>query len=666
MNGFNLTRSKALLSLFLLAVAADLFSTACSIRKPEAPSWMTDWEIPLVNRTFTVSDLLDDMSGDNIVLDDSANPFIQFSQGFDTISLDQSLMVEGGHLDLKDSVGLVEIESPQPVNTFFNLNDIIPISMGFVPPAPFEITRPLQKIDNFSWAHIEQGVLSVTFHNALEVDLDTFSVTLIDLADMHELGTLNYYNGLTYLETETQQLDISGQTISNTISMRCHGHTPGGLLINAGAQRLESDITFPAKIIVSAASSRVEEINHSRTGSYEINDSTKVYTSVIYQGNLNARATNYTDLPYNVTLHSHNLKMQGSDFTLNRRIEAHNFIEIPIDLAGYSFIPDGSSGMQNVLIDMINIIPSSGEDEYTFRASDSLTVHVDISQIFMESLTGRIKPQPITIDTATQTLDLPDGLDRAHLTHANLSLVLDNNCMVPAYTNITIDGDGRMLHLSGLVAGKSSPDAPPAVTTLTANCDELSNFFNPPPALLVITGHATINPDYAVVSLRRNDNVWGEVDFRSALAFAVSDTINIKPKISKIELDSQSGTLGYGAFYADLDNHLPVGVLITFYLGHASDSTLFDDPQTVILGPYQLSAGLTDSNGFVNQTVNSAISDSLGSDALALFESDSLFIGQRIRLLPTPPAGVIVCGADHIRATARAKIEFKASGEWGN
>jgi hypothetical protein len=663
MQGFKLTKSKLLPLLFLFTVAVDILSGACGIKKPQAPTWMTDWDLPLANRNFTVSELLNDLSGDNFVFDDSGNPFIQINQTLDTVTLDQSLRIEANSLDLKDSVGIIEIDPPPVVNSFTNLSDIMDISLGFVPPAPFDVEQPLQSISNFTWAHIEQGILAVTFHNALEVNLDTFVVTLFDSGDMHQIGILTFQDGLTYLETETQQLDISGQTISNSLLMRCHGHTPGGLLLNAGSQRLESTVSFPSVITVSAARAQIQEFSHTKYGNYEIQDSTKVYSSVVYQGSLSLHVINHSEIPFNISLYSPNFRYQGSDFSFNRRLEPHEFDDLTIDLAGYTFAPCDTSQMQNVTIVMVNTIPSSGSEEYTFRASDSLTVHIDVPPILLESLNGRIKPSPITIDTVTQTLDLPDGLDQTHLTMANLSLILSNNCMVPAYTEITIDGDGRALHLTGLVAGKSAPDAPPAVTTLTASRAELSQFFNPAPRDLVISGRGIINPNYEVVSLRRNDYVCGEVMFRSALAFEISDTVNIKPQISMVDLDSQHGDLGYGAFFANIENHLPVGVTMTFYLGRVSDSMLFEDPRTIILGPYQLSAGLTDSNGIVYQAVNSTVSDSLGSDALALFENDSLFFGQRIRLLPTPPAGVVVTGADHIRVGARARLEIKVGGD---
>ncbi len=235
--------------------------------------------------------------------------------------------------------------------------------------------------------------------------------------------------------------------------------------------------------------------------------------------------------------------------------------------------------------------------------------------------------------------------------------------MVAAYTEITVTGNGRTLHLNGLVPGKNSFDAPPAVTTLSANPEELLSFFDPPPGELVISGNGIINPDYEVVTLRRNDSFWGEFTFQSALAFAVRDTVELEPEISKIEPNTKNSEFNYGEFTADLTNHLPVGALVTFFIGCSSDSTLYSDPNTIRLGPYQLSAALTDANGFVSEPVNSTISDSLGTEALRLFERDSLFVSQRVELLPTPASGVVVTGSDNIRVGARARIQMLLGGD---
>jgi hypothetical protein len=660
---FKPTRSKILLLLLAAAIVVDLVSSACGLRKPQAPSWMTTWDIPLANRIYTISEILDDMDNDNIVFNDSGSPTIQLSQNLDTTTVAQNLKVEPTSMNLMDSVGILEVAPPENVNTFTNLSDVMDIGMGIVPPAPFETIQSLGRIDNFTWAHIEQGMLDVTFHNALEIDLDTFIVILIDSVDMHQIGTLVYLNGLSYLETETQQLDISGQTISNSIFMQCHGHTPGGLLINAGSQRLESEVSFPNNLLVSSACARIVEFTHTEAGRYEIEDSTKINSSLIYQGNLNLQVTNNSNLPYNVILRSSNFKWQGSDFAVNRRLEPHNLTEITIDLSGYVFTPEDSAEIQFVTVEMINTMIPSEDQEYIFRSSDSLNLHVDVSQILLESVSGRIKPIPITMDTVTCTLDLPQGLEQTTLTHANVNLSLSNNCMVAAFAEITVTGNGRSLHLNGLVPGKDSPGAPPAVTSLSPSQEELAAFFDPPPSNLVITGRGTLNPNYEIVTIRRSDNFWGEFNFQSALAFAIRDTVELKPEISKIEPNTKHNEFSYGQFDADLSNHLPIGAMVTFFIGCRSDSTLYTDPNTIKLGPYQLSAAQTDANGFVSEPVNSTISDSLGTEASRLFERDSLFVSQRVELLPTPSSGVIVVGSDNIRVGARARIQMLLGGD---
>jgi hypothetical protein len=439
------------------------------------------------------------------------------------------------------------------------------------------------------------------------------------------------------------------------------------VLINAGEQRLEGNVSFPDNLIVSAARARTPELTRAKSGVYEIDDSTRISSAVIDSGMLALRISNNSELPFDVTLHSPNFRQNGSDFTSIRSLQPHDFSDVTIDLDGYSFTPGDSLGGQFVTIEMINTVHASGLDEYTFRSSDSLNLHVDVSSILFESLIGRIKPTPVDINPVTRSLDLPAGMNGTRLNRATFRLTVRNSSMVPALADVTVNGNGKDIHFAGIVAGKDAVNSPPAITILNGNEEEVSRFLDPPPEEMVISGQGLINPDYEIVSVRRNDSFNGEITFQTALAFIAEDTVNVDPVVSRIPLDSRPDKFGrrltYGAFEARLANHLPVGVELRFYIGHSQDSSLFSDPNTAILGPYYLAAAVTDSNGYVTDAEISEISDSLDNRALTLLGDDSLYFGERLRLLPTPESGVVITGDDNVRIGASADIEMLVGGD---
>jgi hypothetical protein len=319
---------------------------------------------------------------------------------------------------------------------------------------------------------------------------------------------------------------------------------------------------------------------------------------------------------------------------------------------------------------MVNTVAPSFPNQYGVRASDSLFVHVDVSDIVLEEVQGRIEPVAIDFDPVIEPIDLPEGINQAQLTEGYISLTLVNDTEVPAFLDLAIDGGGKTIGLSGMVAPKSSAGSPPATTVLTAGPDQTRDFLNPPPPEMIISGRGVLNPDYGVVTVRRGDSFTGEIVFSSALALNILDTISIEPEIGQISIDSRPDNMGenigYGCFYATLQNHLPFGSRVTIFIGQSSDSTLYNDPTALRLGPYLLSSAQTDSLGIVTQTISSDITDSIAGDKLAVFDADSVFIGQRIELMPTGPGGAKVTGNDFIGIRANTRIQFRFSDNGSN
>ena len=650
--------------LLFLAILCNLRWSGCSISKPQMPSWDSAWDLPLINKTYGIEELLDKLNNSSISFDTSGNPGIDITQKLDTVNVDNNLKINGMQLDLRDSVGNVEVKAPQDIVTNTLLSSIVDISLGFVPPASFAFAQPLPTFTRFTWATIDSGVMNVTFFNNMEIDLDTLIITVMDSADMHVVGVIACDNGLRYLETETQSIDISGQTISNSLVLQYHGHTPGGVLINAGAQNLEATASFPGNLIVSAARAEILDITRNKSQIYNIADSTKVNSSTISRGIIQFNILNQTELPFTITLHSPNFTMNGAEFQMTQQLIPNDQTQLSVDLAGYNFIPSNGDTSQTVLIEMINHIPGSAPSQYTFRASDSLLVHIDISDIHFQMLTGRIEPSIQIINPIQANIDLPMGIDRSTLNRARMILNLYNNSMVPTDLNLTIDGDGKSIPLSGRIMPKSSPDDPPQLTTLTLGPEDLTEFLSPPPAEISMSGYALVNPDYEIVTVTANDGFYGDVELVSPLAMEFSDTVSILPGITHADIDPNSrpkdfeNTAKSGKFEGTLQNNLPLGIKISFYFGTESDSALYASGSTLILGPYPLSAAAVDSLGQVTTPVSSDVSDSLTSDEMAVFDHDRIYIAEKVDIMPTDSGGVLISGLNYLRIRGMARMQL--------
>lgn len=668
-----LSRIKLMSGLLILAALANFVSTACSIRKPQSPSWLTTWDIPLINRVYLIPELLDNIDNDGIVFDSAGNPGFEIARQMDTIRVDDNLQIDGIQMALRDSIGIISVPPPNDISAVTYLDDIISIDLGFLPPASLIFSQPLPTFDNFTWVDVRTGAIDLTFFNAFEVDLDTFLVTVIDSADLHIIGTLSYDNGLSYLETETRSLDISGQRISNRMFLSYQLHTPGGVLINAGPQSLQVTASFNNNIQVSAARARINEITVRESQEYAIEDSTRVLQAIISQGMLRCEIKNYSELIFTVTLHSPNFTIDDREFTTSQILPANSQTTIQIDLAGYTLIPNNGPEYGMVRFDMTNYVPGSDSIQYTIDCRDSLSVVADIADIQFVSITGQIKPTPITVDPVTEEVELPDGLDQAFLTHAAIDLNLYNNTTVPVDLDLRISGGNKTMNLTGRLAPKLTLDSPPQLTVLSLGPDQTAQFLSPPPTDITISGQSVINPDYAVATIRMSDSFFGDMLISSPFSLAITDTISITPEISHTTIDDDSRpddfreTAKFGRIEATLSNHLPLGAAVTIFIGARSDSTLYDDPATLTLGPYRLESAVVGPDGRVSDQIQSLVADSLTSDQLSIFDNDTLYFGQKVSLFPTGPSGVSVSHDDFMGILANARLQIKVGDNiWGN
>jgi len=649
--------------ILLLALTSLL---GCSFKKPQSPSWITTWQVPISDKTYSISDLLEKMNDSLFVSDSLGNPVFTVTRSIDTFAVDNNLTYSGTTIQLSDSMGTIDLAPPTDQTSSTNIYDVVPVNLGVVVPVSFNYIQPLPAIDKFSWIDVETGTLDLTFYNGLEVDLDTFVVTVIDQFDSHTVGVATYVNGLSYLETETQSIDLSGQRISNLLSLDFSGHTPGGVLINAGPQNLDATASFPGNITVTAARAETPAINISRIENTSLTDSTQVTSSTISSGMLQIDVTNYSQIPFDVFISTLNFRTaQGNEIQINQAIAPLGTSQVNINLAGYTFTPSDTGGGQYIEVQFNANAQPSAPAQYVVNSSDSVGINATVSDIVFSSITGQIKPTVIAISPIQQTIDIPQGMDQARLTQAELRLHLYNNSMVPADIDLQIDGGGNSINVADRIPGKSSPSAPPLLTTITVGSQDLYDFLNPPPTQLTVSGQATMNPDYGIATVTANDYFFGDYEIYSPFAIAISDTVSVDLDINRTTIDPDSRpddfatTFKYGAINVEFDSHLPLGVGMTMYIGLVNDSTLYTDPRTLILGPYSLQPGVVDSSGIVIQSVISTIADSLDNTELAIFDNDTLYFGQMINLLPTDSVGIQVTGADNINIRSNARIQLQ-------
>jgi hypothetical protein len=177
-------------SLVVLVVVYSLF-TGSSLEKPSPPSWDTRWHLPLVNKSYSVLDLIEEIDQEGLTFDSLGNPEIYIRQQIDTVGVANNLTPAGYSEKLVQQLGTGEIESPELQSVSVELSEFDPTWVGqTVLPFRFEVTEPLAEFDEFSHATVEEGKICLFVSNDVGVHLDSLTLKLVDDFNSQILGTI--------------------------------------------------------------------------------------------------------------------------------------------------------------------------------------------------------------------------------------------------------------------------------------------------------------------------------------------------------------------------------------------------------------------------------------------------------------------------------------------
>jgi len=656
---------------FIIMIAAiALIIGGCSINKPEAPSWETTWDMPLTNKTYTIEDLVDEMDSDEIVFDSLGNPSFSITQDVDTISVEDNLTAPAVNHTYSDSLGVIDIDAPSVPASNFALADLnLPIIIDQIPiDTSFIIDENLGAFGNFDWAQISQGLVDLQVANDLGIDIDSLAIVIFNTSDLvTPLGTAIFESGIADGQTLSRQIDLSGELLENALTLRTFGAI-NAQAIGSPSNDLVITSTFPSGLSVSGALAEIPGFTKDLNQVVDLGDESVIYQADIDNGSLTLQIVNETSLPMNIDLSVPNFELYGAPLSISEAIGGNSTLDRIVDLANYSFIPSGTSSPQTISVDVSAEVVGSAPVKYQVNSSDSLLVVADVSEITFGSVTGKIEPTAISIDPMSQAVDMPEGFADAQLTQAELRMILYNNSTTDVYVDLLLENEdgSRNVVVQDTIQGKSLSSSTPRETEIIVTALVLSDFLDPTPEEINISGSAILNPAGAdSVQISRDDFFYGEVEIYSPLAFALSDTVDFDLDISDIEIDSEDmpdfeETFAYGKITAELTSHLPIGARVALYIGTNNDSTIFTDPNSVVVGPFTLQSAVTDANGFAIEEVVSAFEDSLSSADITIFENETVYIAPQVELLPTAASGSVIQGSDYININATARVKINA------
>lgn len=666
------------LALVLLLLTFPLIF-CCSFEKPSSPSWEVEIAIPLISKTYTMSEIAED---EDAITEDSTGT-LTFEQ---TSALDEYLV--GDQLDIEDqsdnftlSLGSFTIDSPGSEFTGVELREIYSEADIFdgqtviIPGFTFETEKkPLQAYEDFSYVVIDSGSITLHVINQLVIPLGapiTLEVwdTVADTLIVRITNNTQIQAG----SAQTFSSDLSGIKLPNQLSIRMSGVSPGssGNLVPIDASSRYDMGGEISELKAREALAKIPRQVVSRDDEITITDSLVVVEAALDSG---AIALNLGgDIPLDAWL-IYELPdffdATGTSFLDSLLITRNSTINNFINLSGFSLRPQMADfAKQTVRFNWTIKTIETGDNFALVRSSDVMTADFSLTNLRFSRVTGKIGKQDIEISQKDIEFDIPADMDSIFFETAQLELVLNNGINFPARLAFDIEGQNESGSVSYLRIDKAIQPAlepgKPVTTTIVLNNENstISEFISILPSLIKINGMVELGDPNWIGTVSTDDFVDGEVKIAAPFSLRLpAQKIDSDPNKMDIGDDVKQDiieNLSNGSFFAQISNHLPIGASVEVMFGK-TDSTVYAEP-ILTIGPLQAEAAPTDEDGYVEQAQNSEVTFSLTEEQMRTFLQDSLYSGVRVAIDGTHGKFVKVRASDHIEIKAYTKLKVKVN-----
>lgn len=649
----------------IVVILIVLTTIQCSIKKPEVPTWNTNFVLPLINRTYTMPEIIAKIDQPGLDINGEGDVVYSFEHEIDTIMVRDNLATDDVHQSVSEVLGPVDIDPDNPAPSTVALSDYVTLVLGGVPDISFDITIDMPVISGYNWADISSGTAYIKVTNNFGLDLDTVMVLIIDLGDTSTVAGVPFPDpGLPAGVTDSVAIDLDGKRVSNAFQLQLHCHTPGAASFSLSPDKeLITRLDFGDGFTITAAEAETPVINLDFSQSVALSDSNTIVSADLSSGSLQLAIQNGTNLPGNVDVRIQDFNYNGQPLTIVRTVAPQSIENINLDLAGYSFEPTDQVSPQDINFDVaVSIDESSGW--VVVDENNSFGVSADITNLNFASMTGIINSADAEFNAVEIELELPRGFDSVQLVNAALILEIENAVGFPGSLNLDINGNGgQMLNLNGDIAA-GSPDNP-SVTFITDS--SVASFLNPVPAVITVNGVAGFGDGITTGTVTANDYVFSKIGIIAPLEVII-DRVSFAGDTASEDIDTEdidivTEHLILAEFSPTVTNHLPLGIEVEIYIDN--DSTRLNENQAqLIIGPLQVTAGEVDANGIVVTPTISELKITLDSLDVQILNNDRLFTTQNITIIGNGSDPVKLTASDYVEVRGIIEAEYRFDGEF--
>jgi len=657
--------SKLALSLFVVIVFLTLVQ--CTVKKPEAPTWNTQFTVPLVNRTYDMAEIVERIDQEGIGLDGDSNVIYSLTRDIDTVTLNSDeLTTSDLSYSVSEQLGEVSVDPPTLAPATVDLSAISGLAAfvpGTVPEMGFNVNSSLPTINSFTSLTITSGLAYAVVTNNLGFDLSTVDLELFDVTNNQVVGTQSIVGGLVDGATDSVMFALSGRTISNVLEARIGAYTLGAAVLSASGKNISTVLRFAGSLTVSSATAEIPELTRGFSENVTLGETDPIYRATLSQGTLSLTVDNGTNLAAVLDITFPDLYQGATPFTLQQNVAANSQQLVNVDLADYELAPSDSTAPQDIAIDVLATVPGTAPAQVAVNQTDAFSVTAGLSGLEFGSVTGRFSAVGSTIDPRDEAIDVPEGFDQITLASAVVTLEIENGVELPGSLDLTLQGDnGKTLNLSGAIA--SATAGGPVVSNIIDST--IADFLSPVPSLITISGSGTFGDGVTEGTISADDYIFARVHILAPLEViidsAVIESDVESEEISQDDIDAITDHVIEARFLYNIVNHLPIGTNVNIYLSGDSAS-VYDSPQLLLDGIFVTAAPVV--AGIASDTVSTGYQTIvLDSADIQILKNDPLYIGSEILLEDTGGLPVKLTNNDYIQIIGRIEVEYRFDGDF--
>ncbi len=286
----------------------------------------------------------------------------------------------------------------------------------------------------------------------------------------------------------------------------------------------------------------------------DLNNATKVQQAELGTGQMELTVENHLGVLANVHFIINEFSKDGvgldTSFDLNSSPDPQGII---LPLEGYLL----SMPLDSQMVHYVSRVSIPSDQEMTISFGDSLQVNVDMTDLSFQSVTGKIDPVHVNIDTVEQSITaFPDALQGIEFSTVNLDFHFNSDIGLPVYLtmNLTAENDAGETAVSHI-------DNWNIIENPVVSMPNAAELINIRPNKIMATGSAVVGDSTQLGTVATDQYLDGNLSIEIPLELILSGDSRIEGDATEMQ-SSLPSELEEMVLYAKVDNPFDFGTQI--------------------------------------------------------------------------------------------------------